>query len=132
MQVIFKIECDLLGGCVGWAYGKIVLEMDAGIVRNRVGDIGRARSGFATIAQRFINQVCSLTAGPFRRKQLLSDPGTGEVGAKSVLAAFTLISRREREEKIRGMAHYVNQWSTSFICAFSYALTWLALSWDHG
>src|SRR5579859_1763393 len=91
MQVVFSIEGDLLGGCIRFAYGKIVLEMDVGVVRNRDGRVCRERSGFAPIAQRFINEVCTIAARPFRVSNCFLTQATGEVGAKSILAALTIV-----------------------------------------
>src|SRR5215472_6673529 len=65
--------------------------MDVGVVRNRAGGICRERSGFAAIAQRFIKQVRTLAARPLRVGNYFLTEATGEVGAKFVLAAFTIV-----------------------------------------
>src|SRR5215469_8750064 len=65
--------------------------MDVDVVRNRAGGICRERSGFATIAQRFINQVCTLAARPLRISNYFLTQTTAEVDAKFVLTAFTIV-----------------------------------------
>src|SRR5262249_46389109 len=90
MEVVFKIEGDLVARAIRRARGQIVAEADMLVVRQNGRRAGRQGSGLTAVCKCLIDEVGTLAAGPFGVGDNLLAKTPRQVQAELVLVAFAI------------------------------------------